>query len=499
MSTGLIILISIILIAIIIVQLGRVSELSAKIRGEEDVEIQNTKRNAIGMLVFGALFLIGTVVSAYYYKNYMLGYGPHVSASEHGGVLDSMFNITLLATVPVFIVTHIALFWFTYKYRYQKGNKALFMPHDNRLEIFWTVIPAIVMVLLVIKGLFAWNEIMADVDPNEDYIEIEATGMQFAWLLRYPGADGKLGSKEFTEISSLNPLGQIWSDTKNLDDLQPNDIVLPVGKKVKVSIHSRDVLHNFDIPHMRVKMDAVPGIPTRFVFTPTITTEEYRELLRPYPEYQVPSDPEDPDGPQLWETFEYELACAELCGKGHFSMRKLVRIVSQEEYDTWLKEQKPYYLTTIRESAEDPFKGELLNIDIADRKTAFMSSFNKALKAEADDARIMRLNHVNFETGSARLTPNSKFELTNVVEAMKAHTNLDIEIGGHTDNTGDAGANKILSQSRADAVKSFITNGGIDMNRLKSIGYGQTRPIESNDSEEGRASNRRTEFKIISK
>ncbi|MEZ4948410.1 MAG: hypothetical protein R2784_03310 [Saprospiraceae bacterium] len=84
-------------------------------------------------------------------------------------------------------------------------------------------------------------------------------------------------------------------------------------------------------------MDAVPGIPTYFVFTPTKTTEEYRQSLSEYPEYQQPSDPNDPEGPKLWETFDYELACAELCGKGHFSMRKIVKVVSEAEYEAWVK------------------------------------------------------------------------------------------------------------------------------------------------------------------
>lgn len=346
MSTGLIIIGCILLIGIVLVQIGKVTELAAKIRGEEEVQFETNRRNGILMVVFMVVFLVYCVWSAWDFKNWMLGYGPHESASEHGGTLDSMFNVTLVFTGIVFILTHIALFWFAYKYHGKKGAKATFISHDNKLEIIWTAIPAVVMCFLVIQGLVAWNEVMADIEPGEDHIEIEATGQQFLWHLRYPGADGKLGTRDYKQIvPGQNPLGQDWTDDKNLDDIHADKIVLPVGKKVRVRILAMDVLHNFDLPHFRVKMDAVPGMPTYFVFTPKLTTEEYRQNLRDYPEYQQLSDPNDPESEPLWKTFNYELACAELCGKGHFSMRRIVEIVSEEEYNDWLASQTPYYFS----------------------------------------------------------------------------------------------------------------------------------------------------------
>ena len=213
---------------------------------------------------------------------------------------------------------------------YHDAKKASFIPHNNTLEIWWTVIPAIVMTFLVMSGLDAWNEVMADVEPGEEYLEIEATGYQFGWAVRYPGVDGKIGEKYFREITGTNPLGQVWTDEKNVDDFHASEIVLPVNKQIRVRITSKDVLHNFYLPHFRVKMDAVPGMPTYFVFTPTKTTEEFRQQIRDYPEYQIPADPEDPNGPELWEQFDYELACAELCGRSHFAMRLPVKVVSRE-------------------------------------------------------------------------------------------------------------------------------------------------------------------------
>lgn len=361
--TGLIIVFVLILIGIIIFQIGKVTELAGRIRGEEDAQYDSNRVNGILSVVFMVVFLGLTFYSSYAYKNYFLGYGPHQAASAHGGALDDMFNVTLIATGFVFVITQILLFYFAWVYRGRRGKKATFLPHDNKLEIIWTAVPAVVMTFLVIGGLDAWNDVMADVDPDEEYTEIEATGYQFGWIIRYPGADGKIGTKNYKMITGINPIGQDWNDTKNLDDFHASEIVLPVNKKVRVRITSRDVLHNFYLPHFRVKMDAVPGMPTYFVFTPTKTTEEYRQELKKYDEYNVPSDPEDPESPMLWESFNYELACAELCGKGHYSMRREVRIVSDQEYEQWLSKQQSWYLSNIRNTDEDPYAGQTLDIE----------------------------------------------------------------------------------------------------------------------------------------
>ena len=361
--TALVIILTLILVAIIVVQIGKLTELAAVIRGEEEARMASNNMNAKALVVFMVLFLAGCIYTGIYYSDQFLGYGPHESASELGGKIDTMFNVTLFFTGIVFVITQILLFWYSYKYREQKGRKALYMPHDNKLEIVWTVIPAVVMTFLVVYGLDTWNTLMADVSPDEvlgeDYMEIEAVGHQFAWTIRYPGDDNILGERDYRLISGTNPLGQNWEDEENLDDFHPNEIVLPVGKKVRVRITAKDVLHNFYLPHFRVKMDAIPGLPTYFVFTPTTTTEEYRKRLSEYPEYQQPADPTEPDGPQRWETFEYELACAELCGKGHFSMRRIVRIVSQDEYEAWKAEQQSFYSMNVEGTPEDPSYSEV--------------------------------------------------------------------------------------------------------------------------------------------
>lgn len=495
MSTGLLAIICLVLITVIVVQIGKVTELAAKIRGEEEMQDQTNRRHSLFMMIFMVIFLVGCVWSALYYKNYMLGFGPHESASHHGKTLDSLFKITLFFTAIVFFITQILLFYFAYKYKAVRGQVGFFQPHDNKLEIIWTVIPAIVMAFLVAGGLDAWNEVMADVKPNEDVLEIEATGYQFAWEIRYPGPDGQLGARNYKLINGTNPLGQDWTDPKNIDDFHPSEIVLPKGKKVRVRITARDVLHNFYLPQFRVKMDAVPGMPTYFVFTPEKTTEEYRQMLRDYPEYQVP-DPNDPEK-QLWENFNYELACAELCGIGHFSMRRLVRIVDESEYKAWLAQQQSFYLSGIRGTDEDPNKDKLFDFEIKQRKQEFNDEVDKALQSTNTQDKVLQLKNVSFQTGSAQLTDLSKYELDNLVEILNKYPNLAIEIGGHTDNTGDPDSNLQLSQERAQTVYAYLTGKGISGGRLTSVGYGQTRPLDTNDTEDGRKKNRRTEFKIV--
>ncbi len=496
----LIVLICVILVSIVVVQIGKVLELTAQIKGDREVQRDNSKWNGWFSIGFLVVFLVGVVVSAYHYRNVMLGYGPHESASEHGLLLDNLFNTTLFFTGIVFVLTHIALFYFAYKFRWQEGRKAQFISHDNRLEIWWTAIPAVVMTFLVVQGLNAWNTVMADVKEGEDYMEIEAMAQQFNWTIRYPGADGKLGTRDYKLTTANNQNGMDFRDDKTWDDQIPGEqFYLPVGKKVRVRIIAKDVLHNFYLPHFRVKMDAVPGLPTYFVFTPTKTTAEYRQELSKFEEFNTPYDVADPNGPKRWEKFEYELACAELCGKGHYSMRRIFKIVPQKEYDEWIAKQQSFYLTQIRGKAEDPNKDKMvLPIEVGMRAKDFGEKVKKAVESSTATDKVLRLDYVTFETGSAQLTADSKYELDNVVKAMSDFPAVVIEVGGHTDNVGDPASNQALSAQRADAVKTYLSGKGITPARMIARGYGDTKPTADNETAENRAKNRRTELKVVS-
>ncbi len=513
--TYLIAFIIIALLAVIAVQIGKVSELAASVRGEEEVAEQNNNRTGFFLVVFMVGFLAFCVISAYYYKDVMLGYGPWESSSEHGKDLDYLFNVTLVFTGIVFIITHVLLFWYAYKYRQQKGRKAVFLVHDTKLELIWTAIPAIVMAYLVANGLVVWNNVTAELGPDDQYIEIEATGYQFAWDLRHPGADGKLGTKDFRLINvANNAIGMDWTDPKSQDDILysgSDKIVLPVDTTVRVRITSKDVLHNFYLPHFRVKMDAVPGLPTYFIFKPTKTTAQMRQELRAYPEWNVPADPTDPEGPKRWEDFQYELACAELCGIGHYSMRRIIEIVERPEYEVWLASQKATYPSTVRGQDFDPLKDKLLldfeigarSRELDNMSTSIWSKVKQGDRSTIDsltlDEITIRLKNVFFETGSANLNEASYFELDHIAGLLGKYPQINLEVSGHTDSTGDPVANKALSLERAQAVYNRLVNKSVSASRLNVSGYGQEKPVDSNETEDGRTNNRRTELKVISK
>ena len=502
--TLLIVLICLAMLAVIVVQISRVRELSAAIRGEAEARRKATDRNGIGLMAFMVVFLVLTVVSAIYYTDYMIGYGPWSSASEHGGLIDSMINQTLLFTGIAFVLTHIALFYFAHKYRETAREKADYISHDNRLEILWTAIPTVVMTYLVVGGLDVWNKVMADVVTDEnmvvgvDYNEIEATGYQFGWDIRYPGEDDLIGTKNFRLITAINPLGQDWEDPKNHDDFSAAEVVLPVNKPVRVRITSKDVLHNFYMPHFTVKMDAVPGMPTYFVFTPTITTDSMRQRLRQEAEWQVPFDVNDPEAGERWENFNFELACAELCGTGHWGMKKVVRIVEEAEFADWRKDQQSTYMRDIRNTDADPYKGQPIQYELDLQKRELTADLTNAQYAVDSADRVVRLRNVSYQTGSSALTAVSSYELDNVVEYLQQNPDVSFALAGHTDNVGDADGNRNLSQARAQIVADYLTENGIRRDRIRGInGYGDSAPVGDNATEEGRAENRRTEFIVV--
>ena len=495
------------LLSVIVVQIGKLSDLSAKIKGEEAAEIASNNTQGKLLVGFMVFFLVVCFYTAYYYKNEMMPYGPLKSASAHGFDVDWLFNVTLVITTIVFVITHVLLFWFSYKYRMvDPKKKALFYVDDMKLEMIWTIIPLVVFLLLVSRGISIMNNMFKPLTAEDKYIEIEATGYQFAWDIRYPGNDNKLGNKDFRLIDlATNSIGIDWQDEASLDDIVlggTDKIVLPKDTTVRVRITAKDVLHSFFLPHFRVKMDAVPGMPTFFTFRPVKTTKEFKEELKKYPEWNTPSDPSDPTGPKRWETFEYELACAELCGKGHYSMRRVVEIVERDEYESWLKEQKAFYPTNIRGTEADPWDGKrLFPSEIKARAEELKKDISDYVSNTDGTAnKIIQLKHVFYETGANELNSKlSNYELDNLVKLLEKYPNLRVELAGHTDNVGDAESNMSLSEKRADNVMQYLLSKNISPSRLTAKGYGQTQPLDTNDTPEGRKKNRRTELRIISK
>lgn len=310
-------------IAAIIFLLFRIMKLAGAIKGRkeetnpEDQLNKSSRTNAVLLLLF---MVAGLFVIIWFSIAKFSEYNLPV-ASEHGVKTDSMFWVTTALTGAVFIITNVLLFFFAFKYRYKKENKAMFFPDNSKLEILWTLAPALVLTTLVISGLKTWNGVMSKAPEHAELVEI--MGYQFAWKSRYPGNDKALGPRNYQLTTAVNEFGMDLGDQASFDDFIPREIHLPVDRPVLFRIIARDVLHSVFAPHFRLKMDAVPGMPTQFWFVPTKTTVQMREELG------------NPD-------FNYEIACAEVCGRGHFSMRMIVVVEEEEAYQAWHAAQEPW-------------------------------------------------------------------------------------------------------------------------------------------------------------
>ena len=303
-------------------QIAKASEYVAVLRGEEKTRKQSNKVNAFLLLVFLIVGLIGV----YYCNEQLKGKILGEPASDHGVLIDRMLYITIALTGIVFFATQIALFWFSFKYQESDKRKAFYYPHNNKLELIWTVIPAIALTVLVGFGLFYWFKITGD--APKDAMQVEVVGKQFGWEFRYPGRDKILGKKYFKNVDPAknNPAGQIWEDPANHDDVfMEQEMHLVVNKPVRLVIGAKDVIHDVGLAHFRLKMDAVPGTPTTMWFTPKYTTKQMAEKTG------------KPD-------FVYEISCDQMCGKGHYSMRGVIIVETQEEFDVWMAGKKPQYL-----------------------------------------------------------------------------------------------------------------------------------------------------------
>lgn len=330
MTTFLIVAI-LVLAFVLVFQISKASEYVSVLKGEDKTFKQNNKINGFLFIAFLVMGLIGAWWCNQLFFDRTLLAQP--AASDHGEKIDKMLWLTIAVTGLVFFITQIALFWFAYKYQYTEKRKAFYFAHSNKLELIWTVVPAIFLTVLVGLGLFYWFSITSDAPKDAQIVEI--TGKQFNWMMRYPGKDGVLGRKNYrlTDASNGNALGVDWEDEASHDDLESTEMHLVVGKPVQLVINAQDVIHDVGLPHFRMKMDAVPGIPTTMWFTPKYTTAQMKEITGN-------------------KNFVYEIACDQMCGSGHYSMKGLIIVETQEEYDKWLSGQKPQYLSATAAAKE---------------------------------------------------------------------------------------------------------------------------------------------------
>jgi cytochrome c oxidase subunit II len=348
--TSLLIFLIVILAIVTVAQMARVYELSSELRGkrEEDISLRDTKFNASLMLVFLAGFF---AFVTYYIVAYWDKWLPP-SASEHGNATDWLLNFNFLIILSVFVITHIFLFYFAYKYQYRVGQQASYFTHSNKLEVIWTVIPALVLSVIIILGIKTWSSVMMT-DPAEGAITIELYSKQFDWTARYAGKDNMLGNSDYRLIQGANFLGLDSTDKNGSDDIiVKGEFHIPVNKPVKFLMRSQDVIHSAYMPHFRSQINTVPGMTTTFHFVPTITTEEMRKNPNVVKQYEEINAKRRAQGKEEAQ-FNYVLICNKICGASHYNMQMDIIVESEEDYNKWLASQPVFNAGNMSEKASE--------------------------------------------------------------------------------------------------------------------------------------------------
>ena len=382
MENKLIILIVIILGAIAIAQLVRVYEISAKLRKNEEHEVSNRDNRLNARLMLG--FMIALFLGFIYLMTAYGWTGRGVAASVEGKETDWLLNLNFVIVIMIFFFTNFLLFFFTFKYVKKPGVKAFYYPHNNKLEMIWTVVPAIVLAVIIILGLQTWNDLVAP--TGKEAIRVELFSKQFDWTARYAGQDNTLGKYDYKLTTDNNELALLTSNTidsalnnmlngsngnrliqkllnnrdtifndstsnalradlsrkerlyrllaqmkanhnKKLDAsawddiIQKDTLVLCKGQQYEISLRAKDVIHSAFFTHMRAQMNAVPGMPTRLKFTPSMTTEEMRKSK---------NNP----------AFNYTLMCNKICGGAHYKMKMIVVVKEKAAYNAWMASKK---------------------------------------------------------------------------------------------------------------------------------------------------------------
>jgi cytochrome c oxidase subunit 2 len=344
--TSLLVIIVLVLLAIALWQLTKIFDLSQVGEYKNNSQVADDKdNNTQGYMMFGFLAFI------YIFTIYgLITWGPlvlHTPASEHGPIIDNLMNVTWVLIFIVQAVTQVLLHYFAFKYRGKEGNKALYFADNNKLEVIWSVIPAIVLAGLILFGLYAWTNIMF-IEDDEDTVTIELYAQQFNWTARYAGNDNVLGKANVRYIEGINTLGVDVEDPYANDDVVSKELHIPKGKKVHFKMRSQDVLHSAYMPYFRAQMNCVPGMVTEFAFEPTYTTAEYREL--PYMVAKVAninsirtkkSAELVAKGETALDPYEFDflLLCNKICGASHYNMQMKIIVDTPEDYAKWLKKQ----------------------------------------------------------------------------------------------------------------------------------------------------------------
>jgi cytochrome c oxidase subunit 2 len=224
--------------------------------------------------------------------------------------IDNTIAITFWVTGIVFVALSVFMAWALVRYRHREGGRATYQPENKKLEWWLLVLTAGGVAAMLAPGLLVWADV---IHPPQDARVVEALAQQWHWSYRLPGKDGKLGTVHSRFVTDANPFGMNPADAHGSDDvlLASPELHLPLGQPVKILLRSKDVLHNFAVAQLRVKMDLVPGMVTYTWFTPT-------------------------------RTGSFDLLCEELCGVGHFAMRGRIVVEEPAAFDAWLARQTTF-------------------------------------------------------------------------------------------------------------------------------------------------------------
>jgi cytochrome c oxidase subunit 2 len=274
------------------------------VRGAEAMQ---TRKRCAGSAAAGmvlALLLLILVGSTLYIFAAKVWWFP-TSITTLGNEIDHQFDLTLYITGIVFVLSQLGLAWVVWRYR-DRGQRAHFSHGNNTMEVLWTAATLILFVGLGVMAKNAWAQVhFRDAAPNA--VPIEVVAQQFAWNFHYPGPDATMGRTSPADVSAStsNPIGLVADDPAGKDDIVVPILVVPVNQEISLILKSQDVIHSFYIRELRLKQDLVPGMVIPIHFAPT-------------------------------QTGEYELACAELCGLGHYRMHSCMQVVSEADYNAWL-------------------------------------------------------------------------------------------------------------------------------------------------------------------
>lgn len=392
MSTGLIVFLILIMMVVTIIQLIKVNELSTQFtRGKDDEEHleiphADNKLNANIQKIWALVFLGGFTYLLAYYGNTL----PK-AASLHGEATDVLMDVNMIMIFIVFYAFHAVLFHFSIKYYYRPDRKATFFPHSTKLELIWTIVPSVVLIVIILFGLITWFDMTGK--PEGNFNTVEITAKRFEWIVRYPGQDSTLGASNYNLIDTENRVG----NTNNLGIVTPfaidfklknidkniHDLELQLTEKIDLMSEDKEAFVKDEIykykRHKQRIMDIrdyeVDGVAAWAAGEDDVIKKELhlvvnKEVLMIFksqdvihsaylPHFRAQMNCV-PGGPNTFkmtptittedmrkeegqgEDFDYLLLCNKICGASHYGMQMKIVVETQREYDEWMESQTTY-------------------------------------------------------------------------------------------------------------------------------------------------------------